>query len=685
MQNRIYGVNGTKAKESGFDLNQSMLKLLIPLQVINLLTLASQLSGWFIAFSGLCFIWHSCVVFKLITKASRSIKVVVASSGCILLLLSGKEIGLLLGMLHLLCLSYLLKPLELDRRRDFYQLAILGVFVIATSLIFEQSIYFSVLLFFILSLNIAWLTSYFAPLIAISSRIKSAIKLLILSMPLAVVLFIVFPKISPFWQMPVSNSTKTGLSDNVSIGDISNLALSNELAFRVEFDKQPPNYQQMYWRTIVLEQFDGTHWRRAITGHRATLSNMVMRKPSRPEKSEDVIGYQVIAEPSYQHWLFALDVALVDEVKQGKTVYHLNDYTIYSQKKLAQNFSYHVKSATQLTLDLFLPSNRKKRNLKLDEKSNPRLREYAKELKVRYGNDGSKIVNEVLNRYRQDSYRYTLSPPPISNNSLDEFYFSTKAGFCEYYASSFTFLMRAAGVPTRMVLGYLGGEYNAQGGYYSVYQRDAHAWSEVWIQGRGWVRVDPTSAVDPSRVEEGFSQQLLSEQQANSSDFNFNNMNFLLLTRIKMQIEAIDYQWTKFVVNYSQQKQSDFLKSLLGKNVDVKSALIVAFAILLVGVIVWLKRLLERSEVQPNIWEIYFKQALNHLSYLGVEKRNNELFQDYIERVKIESQSLYEIFLPLLHHYEALQYCSQSRRNLELRVKKMRENLKDLKKYTLRN
>ncbi len=671
------------------ELTKPMSMYLLCLQLVNLLTLILELSPWFIALAALCLIWQGAIIWGAINKPTRVIKLFIASVGCLLLLLTGKTLGLLLAMLHLLSFAYLLKPLELSTRKDFYQLVILGVLILTTSLIFQQSIYFAFLVLVLLSANLAWLCGYFYQQYSPVFQFARASKLLLQSIPLAIVLFVLFPKIPPFWQMPVANSATTGLSDNVAIGDISNLALSNELAFRVEFESSAPAYSQMYWRTLVLDTFDGTRWQQKTKVNRQNVSKLVKEKSTNLPFDDNMESthYQVIAEPSYQHWLFALDVVKLRSVKQHKEVYSLKDFTLFSKETIAQPLSYSATSYLTAPLGLLDDEGDSEFDLLTQHTSvplhsNPQLTAYAEDLKRQYQADHQNIVQAVLTRFSEQNYRYTLSPPLLTNNSIDEFFFSTKAGFCEHYASSFTYLMRAAGVPARLVLGYLGGEYNQQGNYYSIYQRDAHAWSEVWIQDKGWLRIDPTASVDPSRVERGFSDVLISEQQSYLSAFSLANLtNSAWLTSLRMQFDALDYQWTKLVISYSLEKQNQLLAEILGNDSHQKRALVIALAIVGAGLLIWLIHFLSREKIQLHIWQHYLNSADEVLKKLGYTKPFEQSSQQFLAKLAQENTSLARLYRQLLMSFEALHYQQLSTDKRQQLIIEMKQQLTTLKSY----
>jgi transglutaminase-like putative cysteine protease len=659
-----------------FQLKPQTTIALLVVQCLNIACLILELSPWLLALTLLCFIWHWVIYNKKISRPSRALKLLLAIVGCVLLVVTAKTLGLLLSMVHLLCLAYILKPFELRQRKDFYQLQTLGLFVLASSLIFQQSIYFALLILTILIANISVLISYFYAKKPMRFSIKLSLRLIVQSLPLALMLFVLFPKLSPFWQVPLAKSATTGLSDTVAVGDISNLALSNELAFRVEFENNPPSYQQLYWRTLVLDTFSGTHW---SAEHTKRVKDRQLDDDLLASLSSSNVVYQVIAEPSYQHWLFGLGISVINNVSQNKKVYSLDDHTLYSQRKIAQPISYQVTSYLNEPLNLSLSLQEQRDNTQVPMHSNPRLVNYAKELRAQY-QDNQQLIQAVMLKFNQDNYRYTLKPPSLTNHSLDEFYFDTQAGFCEHYASSFTYLMRAAGIPARLVLGYLGGEHNEQGNYYSIYQRDAHAWSEVWLIGQGWVRIDPTAAVNPERVEKGFSSTLLLEQQSFSDDlFNFELGSIALYQAIRWQLDALDYQWTKWVIGYSQKRQLDLLSQWFKGDINIKAALLITFSFITVMLFLWWINSQRKAKPEQEAWIKYYQQSLLLLAKLNIVKTKGASVDNFQKKVKQKHPYAAVVFSVICQQFSKLQYEKLNAEQKQQAINLMKDNIKQLK------
>ena len=660
--------------------NRFLLLLLLPL---NLLTLVTELAAWFIGLSAVVVAWQWAIFKEKVGPAKSWMKSLLAVAGCILLIVTGKSLGLLAAMIHLLCLSYILKPLEIKKRKDFYQLFILGLLITSTAFIFHQSIYFAGALLILLTLNLVLLFGLFKSNMPYKLLATQAGKFMLQSLPLAIALFVLFPKISPFWQVPQAQGAQTGLSDSLTIGDISKLALSNELAFRVEFEQQVPAYPELYWRAMVLEHFDGKSWQKRFSRLRdiKRFSQVPNDRFSDLSNESNVVNYQVILEPSFQPWMYVLDVGQLQSDARDSNILALDDYTLYSQRKITQPISYKVASVLSSDLDLYPSVNRLRHNLLIDGLSNPKLLEYGRRLRQEK-RDAQQIIDQVLLDYRTNNFRYTLEPPAIPDNSLDTFFFDTKSGFCEHYASSFTYLMRAAGIPARIVLGYMGGNFNRQGKYFRVLQREAHAWSEVWLKGRGWIRVDPTAAVDPSRVNLGFSQQLLEEQQ-NLGSFSFEQwVSGGVAEQLKLYIDLLDYQWTKLVINYSSQQQYQLLKAWFGDYFRF-GAVVTIFATLffVVAVFFTVKYFNVLKNKRANPYLNCYQQMYDYLEKQGVEIEHSESNVQLILRVKQLDKAVAKDIAVIIKTFNQYMYSNNAN---QVSVEKMKSALGRIRKVPLK-
>ncbi|WP_448213923.1 transglutaminase family protein [Colwellia sp. MEBiC06753] len=675
-----------------FQLSSKHFLQLLLVQLATILLFVQELSGWMLALIGLSLVWQltRCLNMKpfggltnqKIKPTPRLIVVLFALTGTMIIVLYGKSLGLLSSMVHLICFAYAIKSLEIRQRRDFFQLVVIGLFLHACSLIFFQSIWFTLLVVAAVVLNFSLLFQQFAQVDKYSMAPKQVIKLLVFSVPLAIALFILFPRLSPFWQVPLANTAKTGLGSEVKPGDIAQLALSDELAFRVEFSSSAPAKQAMYWRAMTLPIFDDNQWSR---GKKESIPNYLLFKPDISELSGLSYDYQVMAEPSNQSWLFALDTAQTDDQR----IKQLSDFSFIYHKPINKTLSYQVTSFINAKQDLELPARFQRFYLRLPDNSNPQLTELGQSLRARFS-DNRELINHVLSQFRQQQYFYTLSPPRLNNNSLDQFYFETKSGFCEHYASAFAFLMRAAGIPARLVTGYLGGEYNQQGNYYSIYQYDAHAWTEVWLDGQGWVRVDPTAAVSPDRVSDNMSDALRQEREGLAGQFSWQTLsNLAWLTQIKMQIDAIDYQWNRLVISFSMEKQSKLLDSLFGNGKLWKAALAMFAVFILMVLILWFKEIMPVRQTIPR-WQHQFDLLLKQLMQQGFTRTAAQSPVAFAHSVSIAESALKaelkaelinvcQLYQQLLYQPLTVKRHTQLSQRFELQAKRLTRKIKRFK------
>ncbi len=401
----------------------------------------------------------------------------------------GREPGSVLG-----CGLLGLKLLEVERVRDARVALGFAAFVLMSALLFTQTLLFSAAIGCVLVLQVAAIAALQpAPLPqrrSLRAQITFGALLLAAGLPLAAASFVLVPRLgAPLWGAPGNDAAaRTGLSDSMAPGDLTNLLIDDSPAFRVEFDATAPSPQQRYFRTLVLWDFDGTTWTRA-------------RMPGPAEQAQAqaaLLGYTVTLEPTNQPWLPALDLpwsVAEDGLRIG------TDHAVVATTPVTQPRHYRVQSATRYTLAATLGAAQRRRALALPEGFDPKTHALAERWRAE-GRDDAAIVQGALDLFHA-SFTYTLSPPALGRDSIDDFLFGTQKGFCEHYASAFVVLMRAAGIPARVVTGYQGGWWNASGNYLLVRQSDAHAWAETWMPERGWQRVDPTAAVSPSRIELG--------------------------------------------------------------------------------------------------------------------------------------------------------------------------------------
>lgn len=444
----------------------------------------------------------------------------------------------------LLVVMLALKLLETRTQRDGMLLGFLGCFLLVTNFLHSQTIPTAAYM-----LGCAWLLV--ASLIAMQytgawpgwrSPVRRAGALILQGIPLMLVLFLLFPRIQgPLWGLPQdAYAGLSGLSDNMSPGSLNSLILSDAIAFRASFSHGIPEPRNLYWRGPVLWDYDGRTW---------TAPRIVQSTNDLPDHSPQ-IEYTVTLEPHNKRWLFALEFP----GKRPPRSIATRDMQLLSFTPVRSRIRYDMVSSIGTAYGADDDQSLLARNLRLPPGSNPRTSEFAKELRKKFPNDRS-LVADVLSRFRNENFVYTLSPPLLGEHPVDEFLFETRRGFCEHYASAFTVLMRAAGIPARVVTGYQGGEVNPVGEYILVRQADAHAWVEIWLENTGWVRVDPTAAVSPARVERGIASALPSTDPLPM----FVRGDFALLQRMRLTLDSVTYTWNQWVLGYTPDRQRRFL------------------------------------------------------------------------------------------------------------------------------
>ena len=455
--------------------------------------------------------------------------------------------GALAGGALLLCMATI-KTYEMNTLRDHTALILAAFFIITSFVLDNNAIWVGLYVFIASGICIFVLLKISAPTVDNKILFKKAKLFFIYGLPLSIALFILFPRIpGPLWGVPNSTGkATTGISDSMSPGMISDLVKSDALAFRVKFLDKEPNRNQLYWRGPVLHHFDGLKWS-------AFNFNPAMRSSEQNSEftNSGNIEYEVILEPHNQNWFYTLDFAQ----KLPSQAWLKIDYQVSRSQKISKLTRYTASS----NLATFDNSYKSTRLLETDLKL-PDGADKARALAQKWRNQNKseqEIVQTALQMFNEELFSYTLSPKNLDlSNSVDDFLFNTKEGFCEHYASAFVVLMRAAGIPSRVVTGYLGGEKNTLNGYYRVKQSDAHAWAEVYYQDTGWTRVDPTGAIAPERIEKNLEEALPNE---NLGGF-FSGNTFLL--RLENSWYAINTAYFEWVLEFDSEKQMDLMKKL---------------------------------------------------------------------------------------------------------------------------
>jgi transglutaminase-like putative cysteine protease len=493
--------------------------------------------------------------------------------------------GSLIGLeptVALLLTAFALKTFELATRKDAYVIIFLAYFVCITEFLFTQDILIVLYSVFNVVLITTALISLHQPVTArINFRpMRMAAVMLAQALPLMLVLFFLFPRIGPLWSVPLkSQSAKTGVSDFMRPGDISNLSQSTEVAFRVEFSGDIPAQSQLYWRGLVYSRLNQSTW----TSLKYYDVPATERKPEPPAEIGVPVRYSILMQPTQQSWLYGLRYAVAQEAK----VMGSPDFRLFSPVELEDQYRYSVQSWPQGVLDPQISAWRREVELALPEGMNPQARALAVNMRAESGSDEA-FANAVMERFTQENFVYTLQPPLLGKHTVDDFLFGTRRGFCEHYANAFVVLMRAGGVPARVVAGYQGGEVNPVNGTVIVHQFDAHAWAEIWLGQRGWVRFDPTWAVSPDRIELGLEQAMAGEGSflANSPLSPLRYRGIPWLNSMRLAYDALTWQWQSLVVSYDGEQQYQLLGQIFGEFTVRKFALVLlgSWALVLIPV-----------------------------------------------------------------------------------------------------
>ena len=449
----------------------------------------------------------------------------------------------------LLAIMASLKLLETRKRRDQFVLLFISIFLVMSSLLREQFLWsLPYLLGSVVLIMTAWLRMSAVEREPARQTIRTGLRLVLYAAPLAIAMWVFFPRIAtPFWAIPIDTSRATsGLSDTMSPGDISSLSMSDEVAFRVSFDGAVPEGRQRYWRGLVLTHFDGRTWSGSDPGRGALASEQL-------EVSGDPVSYQVTIEPTRQQWVFALDMPVTWDLAH---TFMGPQQQLARSQPIDQRTVYRATSYPDYQTKVELNSFLRQRYVAITA-NNAGTTMLARSMRDAVETD-EQFIAAVLLKFHEEEFYYTLEPPPLGSDPIDRFLFETRQGFCEHYASAFAVMMRAAGIPSRVVLGYQGGEINPLGGHMIVRQSDAHAWTEVWLDGAGWRRVDPTAAVAPERIEAGISGAMF---DAIGASWGLTAPS-AILHRIALTFDAIDAKWNEWILGYGPDNQNRFMEWL---------------------------------------------------------------------------------------------------------------------------
>jgi protein-glutamine gamma-glutamyltransferase len=573
---------------------------------------------------------------------ARPVRLGIAGAAILILFLELRTFNGLAAGSALLSLVAGLKLFETQTRRDLFAVALIIYFLSLAALLRSESFW---LLAYVV--GVSWATaatllrlSPAAPLPAWRRSLGYTGRISAQALPLALAFWLFFPRFEgPLWDLPNDGrSATTGLSDSLNPGDIAQLALSDEVAFRAHFAGPAPPPGERYWRGPVLHDFDGRSWRGSMSASQA---------PAALEPRGPAYQYTMSLEPHRFNWIFALDWPDRWSLPDARLT---PDYTLVQSDPVSRPIDVTATSHTHVESAIPLPAADRRRDTWLPPGRNRRTAALAAQLRRAHPDDAG-FVDAVLEMFHDQQFFYTLEPPRLGFEPVDEFLFETKRGFCGHYASAFAVLARAAGIPARVVTGYQGGIYNRYANYYIVHQSNAHAWDEVWLEGRGWMRVDPTSAVAPTRVDPGLEGVLAGESAANA----LQSLDWL--ADFRLRLDALGELWRERILRFDAASQDSLLERFGIEQPDTQKivtamtvAIVLAFAWLM-----WQVRREQRPAPRDPLVRAYGRLCAK-LAAVGLARRAHEGPEAFAARVARERPDLAGSLGALCDRYSQLRY-----------------------------
>jgi protein-glutamine gamma-glutamyltransferase len=613
--------------------------------LMTLLPHATHLPPWipllFVALTS----WRLWIEVHAAALPPRWLRSVMALSLTLLIALNFRMFNGLEAGTALLSVMAGMKFLESRSIRDYTVIIFIAFFLLFSELLYAQSLAMLPYLMVCALISITALMQLHLGegTLTLSSALRRTSRMLLQALPLTVLLFLLVPRLpGQFWVLPTRDAATSGLSDEMSPGDVIKLMLSDEVAFRVEFTGDAPLNNQMYWRAIVLHEFDGRTWRRQRGGFFAPTNLATRGTPYR---------YRMLLEPTNLPFVPALDMPLQSDLRRS---FIGNDRQLMSILPIAQLMSINMVSAGDYQLDLKLPTPLKRIDTFLPGALNPRARALVREWHSEAADDAA-YLKRLLQWFHTQAFYYTLEPPVLGVNSIDDFLFNTRRGFCEHYASALAFLLRAADIPARVVTGYQGGEYNPLSHYWVIRQSDAHAWVEVWLQNRGWVRVDPTAAIASDRVEKGLN--VVSDDSTQDTVLKMSSKTVDWLVDVRQRWDAVNTFWKERIVNFNSDEQRALLDKLGFHDANLRTmatGLLIAFVGFFLGLTSWLAWKYRPTAIAP---EVKLWRALTaKLAQRGVLYQAHEGPVDYLHRAMQQLPAHQSLLGEICSRYVALRY-----------------------------
>ncbi len=595
---------------------------------------------------------------------NKNIRLVLSAIGIVGLLLtftSRQGQGAYLGLLAVMAA---LKPFEINSHRDRMITLFLAYFIVITSLFQSESLPITFYMFVSVAITTAALIRINDPYGRFTDNLKLSGLIMAQAIPLMILLFILFPRLQgSLFGLSFAETGKSGFSDILNPGSVASLAKNDEVAFRAEFDGRIPPPDLLYWRGIIFQKFDGRRWR-----HEKWIP-----EAKAPPTGENPVSYTVTLEPHHNRWLFALEMP-ADVPRSAKL---LRDYTLRSRRPVTRTTRYTVTSNTR-----YQTAAENRYNLRpltdLPDDVNPKSRNLAKQLTENADGVDDKVT-QILNYFKQNGFVYTLKPPLLGKDPVDDFLFNSRQGYCEHYASAFAFMMRAIDVPARIVGGYLGGEVNPYADYLIIRQSDAHAWVEIWHPENGWYRVDPTAAVAPDRISGGLEGALpdsdLLDSLADSFAKKYFGTLFGFMKRLQLRWDAISTSWIAWFSGYAYYEQKALLEKLgisFGSWISSLKTLLLGLGLAFVIIGSYAFFVLKSPSEKPDAVTKYYARFCGKLARAGLARKPHMGPLDYVKFVSKNRPELKSNAFEITNLYIQLRYQKNaSKESLKKFIKKV--------------
>jgi transglutaminase-like putative cysteine protease len=579
--------------------------------------LTSQVPLWLAVTAGATFIWRAALAWWHQPLPTRWVLIFITLAGSVGVFIEYRTLFGQKAGVALLLAFLALKQLEARAPRDGLAIVLLAYFLTLTQFFENQSIPVAFTMLGTLVITTAALASLTDAQASPLGLVRLAGLMLAQALPFMLILFVLFPRVSgPLWGLPAdAYSSLSGLSDNMSPGAINNLIQSDAIAFRVKFDETVPPRKELYWRGPVFSRLEGRTWRPGIR-------SVITIQPDMFDSGIPAYAYNVTLEPHNKPWLFALEFPRT----LPPDAFATGDFQLQSKKLVRERKRYAIISQPELK---YQPENPMVLDeaLSLSLAQNPRTLALGADWQTEGGSDSQRL-QRAIDFMRSQRLLYTLQPPLMGMNVADEFLFDYKRGFCEHFSAAFVVLMRASGVPARVVTGYQGGEHNPVDDTWVIRQSDAHAWAEVWLAGRGWVRIDPTAVSMPARIE----QNLAAAVPAGEPLPFLARAGFDWLREARFRWWAVNNAWNQWVLGYDPQRQRDFLEKLGMRSPDwgkMTATLAVLCGSLLLALSTWM--LYRRPRLDPV--ERQWRKLSRRLGKRGLSRQPWEGPRDYAHRI----------------------------------------------------